>query len=62
MAAASLVYDAQGERVARYDKIHLFDVEIPGRAESYRESANMRAGQDAAPWSNARRPLGFGVL
>jgi predicted amidohydrolase len=44
VAAASLVFDAQGESVARYDKIHLFDVEIPDRAESYRESANMAPG------------------
>jgi deaminated glutathione amidase len=33
LAAASLVFDDQGRRVARYDKIHLFDVEIPGRDE-----------------------------
>jgi nitrilase len=45
VAAALLVYNAQGERVARYDKIHLFDVEIPERAESYRESANMAPGK-----------------
>lgn len=45
VAAASLVYDAGGERVARYDKIHLFDVELPDRAESYRESANMAPGK-----------------
>jgi nitrilase len=45
VAAASLVYDAAGERVARYDKMHLFDVEIPERAESYRESANMAPGK-----------------
>jgi nitrilase len=45
VAAASLVYDAAGERVARYDKIHLFDVELPERAESYRESANMAPGR-----------------
>jgi deaminated glutathione amidase len=45
VAAASLVFDAAGERVARYDKIHLFDVELPERAESYRESANMAPGK-----------------
>ena len=28
VTAASLLYDAQGNRVARYDKIHLFDVLI----------------------------------
>jgi predicted amidohydrolase len=45
VAAASQVYDAAGKCVARYDKIHLFDVEIPERAESYRESANMAPGR-----------------
>jgi nitrilase len=30
--------------VARYDKIHLFDVDVPGRAESHRESTNIRPG------------------
>jgi deaminated glutathione amidase len=44
VAAASLVYDADGRCVARYDKIHLFDVDIPGRAESYRESAHVAPG------------------
>ena len=44
VAAASLVYDASGNRVARYDKIHLFDVDIPGKAEKYRESANVAPG------------------
>jgi len=44
VAAASLVYDSDGGRVARYDKIHLFDVDIPGRTESYRESAHVAPG------------------
>jgi predicted amidohydrolase len=44
VAAASLVYDAAGRRVARYDKVHLFDVDIPGKAEKYRESANVAPG------------------
>jgi deaminated glutathione amidase len=43
-AAASLVYDSAGERRARYDKIHLFDVDVPEREESYRESANVAPG------------------
>jgi deaminated glutathione amidase len=47
VAAASLVYDSDGRRVARYDKIHLFDVDIPGRAESYRESAHVAPGAGA---------------
>jgi len=43
--AACLVYDNAGERVARYDKIHLFDVGLPDSSESYRESATFVAGE-----------------
>jgi predicted amidohydrolase len=42
--ASCCVYDDSGERVARYDKIHLFDVDIPGHEENYRESVNTVAG------------------
>ena len=41
---ACCVYDDSGERVARYDKIHLFDVGVPDSAEAYRESATFVAG------------------
>ncbi|HJS91979.1 MAG TPA: carbon-nitrogen hydrolase family protein [Steroidobacteraceae bacterium] len=44
VAAACLVYDSAGERRARYDKMHLFDVHVPGREESYRESAHVAPG------------------
>lgn len=44
VAAACLVYGDDGRRAARYDKIHLFDVDIPGRTESYRESADIAPG------------------
>jgi nitrilase len=44
VAAACLVYADDGRRVARYDKIHLFDVDIPGKSESYRESKNTAPG------------------
>lgn len=50
VAAACLVYDAGGARVARYDKIHLFDVDVPaagGAAERYRESASIAPGAPA---------------
>ncbi|MGR9085949.1 MAG: carbon-nitrogen hydrolase family protein [Gammaproteobacteria bacterium] len=45
--AACLVYNDQGERVARYDKMHLFDVNVPGTSEVYRESDSIEPG--AAP-------------
>ncbi|MFZ9709482.1 MAG: carbon-nitrogen hydrolase family protein [Steroidobacteraceae bacterium] len=45
VAAASLVFDAQGSIVARYDKMHLFDVDVPGNAaESHRESTHIAPG------------------
>jgi deaminated glutathione amidase len=44
VAAASLVFDSGGRLVARYDKIHLFDVDIPDRHEHYLESANIVPG------------------
>lgn len=48
VAAASLVFDATGQIVARYDKMHLFDVDVPDNpAESYRESTHIAPG--AAP-------------
>ena len=42
-ANRSLLIDPKGEIVARYDKIHMFDVDLAG-GESYRESRNYRAG------------------
>ena len=44
---ACCVYDDSGARVARYDKIHLFDVGVPDSAEAYRESATFVAGTPA---------------
>ena len=41
---ACLVFDDAGARVARYDKIHLFDVGLPGSTEAYRESATFVPG------------------
>jgi deaminated glutathione amidase len=42
---SSLLFDSDGKRVARYDKIHLFDVNIPGRDESYLESRHVTPGR-----------------
>lgn len=42
--ASCLVFDDQGKQVARYDKIHLFDVEINQKKESYRESMTTEPG------------------
>ena len=42
--AACLVYDDKGKRVARYDKIHLFDVKITESNERYNESETIEPG------------------
>jgi predicted amidohydrolase len=52
-ANRSFLIDRHGEVIARYDKIHMFDVDLAS-GESYRESRNYRAGELAVladlPW------------
>jgi nitrilase len=57
----SLLYDAQGRRVARYDKIHLFDVTIPGREESYLESTHIMPGREVVVADTPIGKLGLSV-
>ena len=61
VAAASLVFDAQGRRAARYDKIHLFDVEVPGRDERYQESSSVRPGETPVCVDTPAGRLGLAV-
>ncbi len=61
VAAASLVYDSAGERRARYDKIHLFDIQVPERAESYHESANVAPGSKPVVLDTPVGRLGLSV-
>lgn len=42
--AACLLLDDRGRQVARYDKVHLFDVQVVGGAERYAESATIEPG------------------
>ena len=42
--ATCLVFNDKGEQVARYDKIHLFDVELVGSDEQYTESETIEPG------------------
>ncbi|MBM5812544.1 MAG: carbon-nitrogen hydrolase family protein [Gammaproteobacteria bacterium] len=60
-ANACLVFDAAGRRVARYDKIHLFDVDLPGRQEAYRESENARPGERVIVVATPAGRLGLSV-
>lgn len=53
VANRSFLISPQGNIVARYDKIHMFDVDLPG-GETYRESKNYQPGEKAVladlPW------------
>ena len=52
-ANRGFLIDPKGEIAARYDKIHMFDVDLEG-GESYRESRTYRPGEQAGladlPW------------
>jgi deaminated glutathione amidase len=53
LANRSFLIAPDGNILARYDKIHMFDVDLPG-GESYRESAVFKPGEGTAlatlPW------------
>jgi len=53
IANRAYVISPAGDITARYDKIHMFDVDLPG-GESYRESKNYQPGERAViadlPW------------
>ncbi|MBL8781859.1 MAG: carbon-nitrogen hydrolase family protein [Alphaproteobacteria bacterium] len=52
-ANRQFLINAKGQVVAWYDKVHMFDVDLPG-GETYRESRNYRRGERAVvadmPW------------
>jgi predicted amidohydrolase len=60
VANRSYMIDPDGAIMARYDKLHLFDVDL-ATGETYRESATVKAGSRAmlapTPWG----PLGLSV-
>jgi predicted amidohydrolase len=56
IANRSFLFDAKGGIVARYDKIHTFDITLPN-GEAYRESAVVRPGGKAVT-----APLPWGML
>lgn len=61
--SSCLVVDSQGQRVARYDKIHLFDVNIDAQHghERYCESALFQAGHSAIVVDTPAGRLGLAI-
>ena len=60
-AAASFVFDDQGEVRARYDKIHLFDAAVSDETKNYRESSFTRPGQNLVVVDTPFGRLGLAV-
>jgi predicted amidohydrolase len=61
VAPAAVVFDANGRQVARYDKMHLFDVDIPEKKEIYRESATFEPGKEPILVETPAGKLGLSV-
>lgn len=59
--ASSLAYDADGRQIARYDKLHLFDVGLPDANEEYRESDSTAPGSAVVLVDTPAGKLGLSV-
>ena len=59
-ANRSLFIDARGEIAATYDKIHMFDVDLP-TGESHRESAAYAPGERAVVHDAGFAKIGFSI-
>jgi len=58
---ASIVYDSDGRAGPVYRKMHLFDVDLPGRDERYRESATTDFGGDLVVVPTPLGQLGLSI-
>lgn len=59
--AASLVYGNDGTLLGRYDKIHLFDVDVADAQGAYRESMTMEPGEQTLVVDTPLAKLGLSV-
>jgi predicted amidohydrolase len=59
--SSCLVYGPDGELVARYDKLHLFDVDITDAQGRYRESERFRHGDSVVTFDTPFGRVGLAV-
>lgn len=59
--ASSLVFDSTGQQIARYDKIHLFDVTVDDKQTQYSESRSYEAGSEIVTLDTPLGHLGLSV-
>lgn len=58
---ASLVYDRDGQQIARYDKMHLFDVKVADKQANYSESRSYEPGDEIVSLTTDVGHLGLSV-
>ncbi|MDT8427515.1 MAG: carbon-nitrogen hydrolase family protein [Pseudomonadales bacterium] len=59
--SASLLYGPEGSLLARYDKIHLFDVEVDDKQANYSESLSFEPGEQLVAVDTALGRIGMSV-
>jgi len=59
--AACLMFDSSGRRLARYDKMHLFDVNLEESNEQYAESQTIEPGNEVCCVDTSFGRLGLAV-
>lgn len=59
--AASIVYNPDGVEIARYDKIHMFDVEVADSQRHYRESLVFEPGDELVVVATPLGKVGLSV-
>lgn len=59
--AACLVFDENGNKVSRYDKIHLFDVHLDDSGETYKESETIKAGNNVVVVDTPYGKIGLAI-
>ena len=59
--AACLVFDSDGQQIARYDKMHLFDVKVADKQASYSESRSYEPGDEIVTLQTEIGHLGLSV-
>lgn len=60
LANRSFLIDPSGKIIARYDKLHMFDVEV-GDGQSYKESKTYKAGQNAVLANTSLANIGLTI-
>jgi len=59
--AACMLYDPEGNRVARYDKTHLFDVQLLDNDVQFVESETIEAGEEVVVTQTPEFNIGFAI-